>query len=38
MFGIKNKKNFVFLEKQQRVIKIAINKVLKNQHECTKIQ
>ena len=37
MFGKKNKKKFVFLEKQQRIIKIAINKALKSQHECTKI-
>ena len=34
----KKNKNFVILEKQQRIIKIAINKVLKSQHECTKIQ
>ena len=38
MFGKKNKKNFMFLEKQQRIIKIVINKVLKSQHECTNIQ
>ena len=34
----KKNKNFVILEKQQRIIKIAINKVLKSQHECTKVQ
>ena len=34
----KNKNNFVILEKQQRIIKIAINKALKSQHECTKVQ
>ena len=34
----KNKKNFVILEKQQKIIKIAINKVLKSQHQYTKIQ
>ena len=32
------KENVVFLEKQQRIIKMAINKVLKSQHECTENQ
>ena len=33
-----DQKKYVFLEKQQRTIKMAINKVLKSQHECTEIQ
>ena len=38
MFEKKNKNNFVFLEKQQKIPKTMINTVLKSQHECTKIQ
>ena len=38
MFEKKIKNNFGFLEKQQRIIKMAINKVLKSERECTKIQ
>ena len=33
-----NLKTFVFLEKLQIIIKMAINKVSKTQHECTEIQ
>ena len=33
-----NQKKFMFLQKQQRIIKIAINKMSKTQHGCTEIQ
>ena len=32
------KKNFVFLEKQRKIIKMAINKMSKTQHGCTEVQ
>ena len=32
------KKKFVFLEKQQRIIKMAINKISKTQHAFTEIK
>ena len=32
------KKKFVFVEKQQRIIKMAIIKMSKTQHGCTEIQ
>ena len=36
--GKQPKKKFMFLEKQQRIIKVAINKTSKSQHGCTEIQ
>ena len=38
MFEKQPKIIFAFLEKPQKIIKMAINKVLKSQHECTENQ